>query len=161
MNEGVGSTSILVIMMVFLAVVSGYMAYNVNYTKAFRLKNKVISTYDKYNGECSNGTSCWDEIQDYAKEIGFEKHANLGCSKSDIMPSGVSGSPHERNYFCEYKIKVNDSATGSDIQSEGEEHYYYHIVTRIDIQIPIVQNVLALRALTVTGDTKVYTKKDS
>ena len=43
MNEGIGSTTILVIIVVFIALVSGYMAYNVNYTKAFRMKNKIIS----------------------------------------------------------------------------------------------------------------------
>lgn len=160
MNEGVGSTSILVIMMVFLTVVSAYMAYNVNYTKAFRLKNKVIATYDKYNGECGSGSDCWDEIEEYADEIGYASHTNLGCEKSDILPANYS-TYTARNYFCEYKVDVNESSSGHGIQDEGEEHYYYHIVTRIDIQIPIVQNVLALRALTVTGDTKVYTKKDS
>ena len=51
MNEGVGSTTIIVIIMVFITVVSAYMAYNVNYTKAFRMKNKVISMYEKENGQ--------------------------------------------------------------------------------------------------------------
>ena len=34
--------------------------------------------------------------------------------------------------------------------------YYYRILTRIDIRIPIVQNVLNLRVLNVTGDTKTF-----
>lgn len=160
MNEGVGSTSILVIMMVFLTVVSAYMAYNVNYTKAFRLKNKVISTYDKYDGDCSSGSSCWNEIQDYAEEIGYVRHSDLGCDRDDVKPSNVF-QQQSRIYYCEYKIKVNEASSGIGIQDEGEEHFYYHIVARIDISIPVVQNVFALRALTVTGDTKVYTKKDS
>lgn len=155
MNEGVGSTTILVIMMVFVTVVSAYMAYNVNYTKAFRLKNKIIATYDKYEGECGTSSACWSEIEEYAKDIGYTKHANLRCSDSSVLPANVD-TTQERNYFCEYKIKVNNSSSGAGVQDEGKDYYYYRILTRIDIQIPIVQNVLSLRALTVTGDTKVY-----
>ena len=154
MNEGVGNASILVIIMVFITVVSAYMAYNVNYTKAFRLKNKIIATYDKYDGKCDSTSACWDEIEEYAHDIGYTKHNSLRCDRD--RPAGASMS-QERFYFCEYKIDVDNSGTGSDIQDEGKENYYYRILTRIDIQIPIVQNVLSLRALTVTGDTKVYT----
>ena len=153
MNEGVGNVTILVIIMVFITVVSAYMAYNVNYTKAFRLKNKIIATYDKYDGQCDSTSVCWDEIEKYAKEIGYTKHNNLRCDRD--KPAGSTAQ--ERYYFCEYKVDVNNSAAGTDVQDEGKAHYYYRILTRIDIQIPVVQNVLSLRALTVTGDTKVYT----
>ena len=32
---------------VFLVIVSGYLAYNVTYTKAFRVKNKIIDYIEK------------------------------------------------------------------------------------------------------------------
>lgn len=156
MNEGVGSTTILVIMMVFLTVVSAYMAFNVNYTKAFRLKNKIISIYDQYNGDCNVGTTCWDEISDYASKIGVERLNNLRCDDSSIRPA--NSDLQAREFFCEYRVTVNNSSGGTNVQDEGKEYYYYHIVTRIDIKIPVVQNVFSLRFLTVSGDTKVYSR---
>lgn len=155
MNEGVGSSTVLVIMMVFLTVVSAYMAFNVNYTKAFRLKNKIVAVYDQYNGDCSIGSVCWDEIEEYALSIGFTR-ANLACDDSSVKPA--NSTSQARDYFCEYKVVVNNSSGGTNVQDEGKEYYYYHIVTRIDIKIPIVQNVFSYRVLTVSGDTKVYSK---
>lgn len=158
MNEGVGSTTILVIMMVFVTVVSAYMAFNVNYNKAFRLKNKVIATYNKYDGMC--GSECDAEIAEYAKEIGYSPHRSLNCDSSDIKPAGSQTIPN--NYYCGYKIDVKgaNSTGGSTTYYDEEERYYYRILTRIDIQIPVVQNVFGLRILTVTGDTKVFTVED-
>lgn len=158
MNEGVGNTTILVIMMVFVTVVSAYMAYNVNYTKAFRLKNKIISTYNKYDGQC--GSECNAEIANYAKDIGYSPHKSLNCDNTSIKPSGAQTIPN--TYYCGYKIDVKGANSAGDGSKyyDVEERYYYRILTRIDIQIPIVQNVLGLRILTVTGDTKVFTVEE-
>ena len=47
MRDAFGGVANLVIIVVFLTLVSGYLAFNVNYTKAFRVKNKIISLYAK------------------------------------------------------------------------------------------------------------------
>ena len=39
------------------------------------------------------------------------------------------------------------------------DHYYFTIVTTIDIDIPIVRNVFGLRLLTISGDTKTLSVK--
>ena len=72
MNEGIGSTTILVVIAVFIAIVSAYLAYNVNYTKAFRMKNKIVSLYEEYNGQCFN--DCQAKIRDYARDIGYNPY---------------------------------------------------------------------------------------
>ena len=51
MRDSIGGTVILVIIMVFMVFAIAYLAYNVNYQKAFRMKNKIISIYEKYNGK--------------------------------------------------------------------------------------------------------------
>lgn len=174
MNEGVGSTTIIVIIMVFITVVSAYMAYNVNYTKAFRMKNKIISLYEEYDGVCTNSLvngetkSCRQKLAEYGKEIGYSG-ADLNCSNNPFKPTGTGTllSTQKVNLshqgvlssFCEYKMKGDTKASGSDIVDENPESYYYRIVTRIDIQIPIVQNVFQLRLLNVSGDTKLFIEK--
>ena len=44
MRDAFGGLMNMVIIIVFLVLVSGYLAFNVNYTKAFRVKNKIITT---------------------------------------------------------------------------------------------------------------------
>ncbi|MBP5678721.1 MAG: hypothetical protein J6X28_02705 [Bacilli bacterium] len=166
MNEGVGSSTVIVIIMVFIAVVSAYMAYNVNYTKAFRMKNKIISLYEEYDGECYNSTvngelkSCQDKIRDYAKQLGYST-ATLDCDTNILRPThDLMQNPTEYPVgYCEYKVKkinVHSSSDDPDVIDEGQDGFYYRIITRIDIRIPIIQNVLQLRILNITGDTKQF-----
>ena len=54
MRDAMGGTVVLVIIVVFIVVTLGYMAFNVNYTKAFRMKNKIISVYEDYKGDCQS-----------------------------------------------------------------------------------------------------------
>ncbi len=158
MNESIGSTTVLTIIVVFIALVSGYMAYNVNYTKAFRMKNKIIALYEENEGIC--GSSCQDEIVAYAREIGYNPAGNLNCNDTDIKPIGITSSygSNKKGLYCEYKIKVQKSKVSDNVFVDSKDEYYYRILTRINIQIPIIQNIFKLRVLNITGDTKSFSQ---
>ena len=165
MNEGIGSSTILVIIVVFIAFVSAYMAFNVNYTKAFRMKNKIVNLYEEYNGVCTNTIgdgglqSCESKIQSYKSEIAYSG-GNIDCENNFYRPSN---STIDNNYrvdgFCIYKVKADTSVGEAIAVDPNKDGYYYRVVTRIDIRIPIVQNALNLRILNVTGDTSVFEVK--
>ena len=150
MNEGIGSTTILVVIAVFIAIVSAYLAYNVNYTKAFRMKNKIVSLYEEYNGQCFN--DCQAKIRDYARDIGYNPYRSLNCPTQE----GTVSTQEITMFYCEYKMPVDKSKPSDDVFVDSGDQYYYRILTRIDIQIRIIQNVLKLRVLNVTGDTKAF-----
>ena len=157
MNEGMRSTTMIVIIIVFISVVSAYMAYNVNYTKAFRMKNKIIALYEEYDGDC--GADCKEEIAEYAKDIGYTSINNLHCEESYFKPDdpSVRTQTFDRYGYCEYKVNVVKSSSASVFEDNNSNPgYYYRILTRIDINIPIIQNVLDLRILNITGDTKTF-----
>ena len=156
---------ILVIIMFFTVFAIAYLAYNVNYQKAFRMKNKIISIYEKYNGNCDVG-SCVKEIDDYAREIGYDTENNFPCdnikgtnfdTKSGHFQSG------SKQLYCVKGVKQatkDKSPSGSAIYDDtGKVSCYYQIVTKINIRIPIVENIIGTPALYVTGDTKVFNKK--
>ena len=161
MNEGIGSSTIIVIIVVFIAIASAYMAYNVNYTKAFRVKNKIISLYEEYEGDC-NG-ECQSEILKYAQSVGYNASDTVSdssfCTDNVFVPRDprVDIRPYTDPGYCIYRVPA-DSTDGSDIIDDCNHKggYYYRVVTRIDIKIPIVQNFIGLRFLNVTGDTKVF-----
>ena len=161
MNEGVGSTSVIVIIVVFIAIVSSYMAYNVNYTKAFRMKNKIISLYEEYDGNCDS--SCSAKIQSYAQDIGYAVSAidSNACRNNPFIPNSDSDeevtTETHAPYYCAYKVKERKSGHSSVFKDNNSEPgFYYRVVTRIDIEIPIIQNVMNLRVLNVSGDTKTF-----
>lgn len=156
MRDALGGTVNIAIIVVFIVFALGYLAYNVNYTKAFRMKDKIITVYEKYKGVCPNDT-CGKEIDDYAKSIGYQPD-NFDCLGDEN--TGING------LYCIKGIKVNDI-------DDMKTRCYYHVVTRISISIPILENILniegtdpdnpgrrGISAFFVTGDTKTI-ERDS
>lgn len=156
MNEGVGSSTILVIIVVFIVFVFSYIAFNINYSKAFHMKNKIIRTYEKYNGECyQKSNNCINEIVDYAQQIGYTAYKNLDCSKG-MTTAKKQGTPTAvKQLYCQYDIEAYP-ASGTKVIKEGGTYHYYKIMTRVNIELPVIQNILQHSVLTVTGDTKLF-----
>lgn len=147
MNDGIGSAVTLTIIVAFIIVVSTYMAFNVNYTKAFRVKNKIVDNYNKYGITCRDPSSkCYKEIVAYAKELGYNPRGVI-CPSVDASSNYY---PVSNDYYCAISHKKESDPDSVD---DGE-YYYFSITTTIDIDIPIVKNIFGLRFLTVTGDTK-------
>lgn len=157
MRDALGGTVVLVIIVVFIVIVSGYMAFNVNYTKAFRVKNKIVDGFNKYGDSCtSDGSDCDKEIREYAASIGYNP-IGLTCdgkklNSSDLQNLHTSGS----SLYC-YVEHEKVLSKESDVINDGEYHYYT-IVTKVDVNIPLIENTLGLRFLTVKGDTKTFKK---
>ncbi len=145
MREGIGSTVMIAIIAVFIAVVSGYLAFNVNYMKAFNMKNKIIDYFNKYEGECTNTSGdCYSDIEKYAKSIGYHP-LDLNCGEYD-----------HTTYYC-YKSKDYYEKTKMSEIDDTNRGVYYEIVTRVDINIPIVENVFkGVNVFFVKGNTKVF-----
>ena len=151
MRDALGGTVNITIIVVFIVFALGYLAYNVNYTKAFRMKDKIITVYEKYKGVCSDDT-CGAEIKEYAASIGYT--ADIECLSTEYN----GGS------YCVKSVNVTDTATDVD---DRKTRCYYHVKTRISISIPILENILniegtdpnnpgrkGISVFYVTGDTK-------
>ncbi len=148
MRDAIGGSVTIVIIVVFIAIVSGYLAFNVNYTKAFRMKNKIISYYDDYNGECDTNAQCRRKIKEYAKEVGYNP-AKLNC------PNGYAAKD---NLYCSKKVSANSVASSAS-HNDRRKKTYYKIVTKINIEIPIVNYFFDISLFNVSGDTKVYIQR--
>ena len=147
MRDAMGGTVALVIIVVFIVIALGYMAFNVNYTKAFRMKNKIISVYEDYNGNCLG--DCKNAIKNYAKTLGYSSGNDMKC------PSDYNNSD---NLYCYKEIDSSSSIDGDGVIDDAHKKSYYRIITKINIEIPIINNILDLRVFYITGDTKSFEK---
>ena len=50
MREAIGATWIFGIVIVFIVLFTGYLAFSINYAKAFSVKDSIIDTLEKYSG---------------------------------------------------------------------------------------------------------------
>ena len=140
MRDAIGGTMTLVIVVVFIVIALGYMAFNVNYTKAFRMKDKIISVYEKYNGYCNS--NCKKEIEAYAKELAYSAGNKVVCPQ---------GATLVKKLYCVKEVNATSIA-------DGKPKRYFNIVTKINIEIPIINNVLNFQFFYIKGDTKTFTK---
>lgn len=150
MRDAIGGLVNLIIIVVFMVIVSGYLAFNVNYTKAFRVKNKIISTFEEYEGNCFNNESdCIHEITDYMREIGYNMNNTPDKEEEGYTcPQGWG--------FC--YLAVDSNADVADVSEY--DRCYYKIATQITIDLPIINRVMrGLNVFQVTGDTKVIVRR--
>ena len=148
MRDAYGGILNIVIVVVFLVIISGYLAFNVNYTKAFRLKNEIISTLEEYEGAGFDSISpgctraLCTKINSYASAIGY--------NVSKINKPDENWRCDDSVGYCVGKFTVPSDTEGVNEQS----NVYFRVITQINIDIPIINNIMGLRIFQVSGSTK-------
>ena len=144
MRDAFGGLMNMVIIVVFLVLVSGYLAFNVNYTKAFPVKNKIVTTIEQYEGACEPGNpsnKCNQVIKDYMKSVGYNA-------------SSLQINDYECNdSYCIKRIEAETDAGNVDLKKK----VYYKVTTAIVIDIPIINKIMPrLSIFQVSGTTKAF-----
>lgn len=157
MRDAFGGIVNITTIVVFLVVVSGYLAFNVSYTKAFRIKNKIITAIEQYEGKCGYDDEtgdCTSAIQNEITNIGyhpkkFDNYEVTGCR--------TLHAPGDDGRYYIGKCPANKASSGSE---DDNTKYYYRVETAIDISIPIINDILAnIPELRLRGNSKLITEK--
>ena len=137
MRQAIGSTWLTGIIITFIAVFAGFLAYSISYTKAFRVKNQIIKIIEQKEGftESKNvlrnvsdsalkdDNSTEAEIFKYIKSIGY----NYAMFDSKSNPCGANASLQEGGYCLIRYCPTNGETTKS----------YYKVTTYISLSIPV------------------------
>lgn len=142
MKEAFGGIINIVFISIFLVIVIGVLGLVVSYTKAFRMKNAIISVIEEYEGsgcypEISGGTkdsACRRKIKEQAESLKYNPVA-LNCSGTDLYKA-------DDVYCYSMEKKSGDTAV-------------FRVITQVDIGFPIVEDIMGMRFFQVTGDTKI------
>lgn len=143
MQEAFGGILNIVFVAIFLVIVSGVLAFTVSYTKAFKMKNIVISAIEEYeDAQCMNPnksiTACRSKIKREASNIGYSP-TKLNCPSDFTKIDGL---------FCVKKMTAHN-----------KKYYVYRVITQVDLDIPIIQDILSFSFFQVGGDTRVVQKQ--
>lgn len=148
MRDALGGVVNLVIIVVFITLVSGYLAFSVNYTKAFRVKNKIITTIENYEGYSSKAHN---EIKNYAKSIGYNINTPRNFKANDW-----TGVPDCGFYYREITSQKAPSSGVTDYV----EKKYYEVITFVTVDIPIINKIMPhIEFFQIKGTTKSITIK--
>lgn len=146
MKEAFGGTMTFYIIIVFLLLINAYLAFSVNYTKAFRVKNQIISLIEQHEGYTEDAK---EEIRAYLNDI---KYVDIDQGYMNNV------TRHDGNYVCEhgYCYKVTVVGEENDSTNELYRGTYYSIITFVNIDIPIFNKIFPnLNVFQVKGETKM------
>lgn len=142
MSDAVGGAVNLALIVFFVVVIALFMAFTVNYQKAFNVKNKIISIYEENNGRCEK--ECINAIDEYEKTLGYGKVEMKDNSDHCIVGRG----------YCVKGVETNKPVDTQSVDYNSNVKYcYYEIRTQVEIEIPVINNLMGLRMFQVTGQT--------
>ena len=157
MKASLGGGMLLYLVVFFVSFIMLTFVSILSYSKAFRVKNRIIELIEKneiYNSTVAN------EINPYLSNAGYDVTAPTACNSTkvqnhlrDILPDDYSVLPINKNTngynYCVFEI---GSDNYSDKISNGK---FYVVVTFVKYEFPIIGDVLTFP---VYGETKILGK---
>lgn len=151
MREAIGNASILSLALGFVAVMILVFLSSLNYTKAFKIKNRIIDIIEEYNDGYStladssgvtNRKKIDEEVQNVLMEVGYRVNTtNKQCPTIKSGTKTISALNSVYNYrYCIYEL---ESTRGT----------YYKVVAYMYLDVPLVGDFLEFP---VSGETKVF-----
>lgn len=159
MRESIGTAWIMIIVMTFIVLFSGYLAFSINYSKSFRVKDGIIERIHKHNGINNDNIK---EIDEYLNQINYNAKGNCykyceelgdsaqcagfnGKNQPDI---GANALKNKTYNYCVFKIK--NSLKGDSGKTADASSAYYKVVVFFSLQIG---NLSFFSNFKTTGET--------
>lgn len=150
MKDAIGGALTLPLIITFMIIVNAYLAFNVNYTKAFRVKNEIRSIIEKHEGLTCEAIN---DIGDYMNSVNYttSKSFQKWCGDNGYNIITANGRA-----FC---IQAHPVDVNGDQQLNSRyKGAYYSIVTFVEMDIPILDKFLVTPAgslFAVRGETSI------
>ncbi len=159
MKEAFGGIFNIMFMVIFLVIVIGVLGLVFSYTKAFKMKNAIISTIENYEGSgcypetkagASSDTACRREIKRLAQDLKYNP-VSLSCSGGCQVYGPTVDDANKRlcpamDTYC-YNVTIKT-------KSDGSRYATFRVVTQVDMNFPIIEKIMGFSFFQVVGDTK-------
>lgn len=154
MRESIGGAWLVGIVMVFIVLFTSYLALTVNYSKAFKVKNEIISLIEENEG-LTDKTQ--EKIVKYLNSTGYFVYGKCSSYEEDYLEGAVNGklTGYEKSGSSDkYKYCVYERS----IENDTLNRKYYRVTVFFKFDIPLLDEIFTFP---VTGESKaVYFAKD-
>ena len=149
MKESIGGSLLLNLVIIFIGLVTVFFVSILSYSKAYRVKNRIIEIIEKHEKYDSNVSLT---VNPDLKNMGYNASNPTRCDNirerliTEKYDESILSENKNNNYnYCVYKVD-NNAMNG----------YYYVVVTFIRFEVPIIGDVLTFP---VYGETKILGKE--
>lgn len=161
MRESLGGSMLLNLVIIFAGLVIVFFISILSYSKAYRVKNRIVEIIEKYDtyvelSGSSNANLVTEEINPDLKNAGYDASDPTRCtnirkrlidnSNGKYNAKDLSNNKNIYGYnYCVFEVTNSVNKTGK----------HYVVVTFIRFEIPIIGDVLTFP---VYGETKILGK---
>lgn len=151
MRQSIGATWILQLVIVFMLIFVAFLALTINYTKAFKIKNEVISMIEKYEGVSEGEKGGIGLINNYLKYYNYHTKGtceeNMYGSTSLDSTNLIPTSKGEKYYYCVKKILSKSSSHTT--------RTHYELNTFFKFNLPFLGDLFTFRVNGVTNEIEI------
>ncbi|MDD3392719.1 MAG: hypothetical protein PHE54_04195 [Bacilli bacterium] len=145
MREAIGNTFVFNLIIIFVIVVSLILVGSLSYTKAFKVKNKIINAIEETKGFTSTTI---ENIEESLAKIGYRINktnkacpavSNTNCESVKI--SAIDTTAYESDYrYCVYSCTT-------------DKGIYYKVTAFMYFDIPIIEETMEFP---ISGETRTF-----
>ena len=173
MKESIGNAVLFNIVIIFVVILIAFFVGSLSYSKAFKVKNKIIEELEKegeYASDPENAyTKAEDEILKWLKSgndgtgIGYRRNTAGGANNTGNCKSNNENAELVNNVsdyeYCVYKISTCTGKTASETsQKKAKCGIYYEVVAYMYFDVPIIEDLIKIP---VRGETLTFNKIES
>lgn len=161
MKEAIANAGVFNLVIIFVIVLLAFFIGSLSYSKAFKVKNKIIEEIEKDQGyTIGTNDSTESRVEDWIGNIGYR--VNTGNSRNTANCPTVTGNGGEQgklvNTDGDYQYCVYEFDTCTARSDKAKCGKYYRVTAYMYFDIPIISGLLKLP---VSGETMIFNEIDS
>lgn len=141
MRHAIGTTWILQLVIIFMLIFVAFLALSINYTKAFKIKNDIVTIVEKYEGVSEGEDGSISIINNYLRYnnytvMGSCQTGDYGIQNLDepILRPAQSG---EKYFYCVRKVSTSTDAL--------KDRAKYNVRLFFKFSLPVIGNIFTFQ----------------
>ena len=174
MKESIAQTFIVNLIIFFFGILVLLYFGSINYSKAFKCKNRIVTIIEKYDGNLYtptgdlNSSDARLEIENNLAKAGYQTSNNF-MTKCEELSGDVGGTlvfptPEDKSIGRGYNycvIRINSGTIHAADTSKAcvtSDSCYYQVVTFMEFHVPVISGFLKFP---VRGETRTFSEISS
>lgn len=166
MRDSVGSSLLLMVIIIIVGTVGAVLIASNSYTKAYKAKTNINGIIDRYyiinNRDCFDDSTCTASIDITLSNMGYKVNGDISICSSNSLLKKVEKKTDDDEALVDVSLHYPIVANGDQFKgycvyknSVNDTNYYYTIVTFSYFNINAL-NIGTLYKSPVFGETRMY-----
>ncbi len=149
MREAIGGTWITQLVIVFMLIFVAFLALSLNYTKAFKVRNQLMTIIEQQEGVTDKSDGSIAIMNNYLKGNGYAVMRpcaldSYGVSNLNSPTIELVTNDKKKYYYCISKIKAPSSNNAGKV--------YYKVNIFFHFNLPVLGDIFTFGVNGATGD---------